>query len=866
MSTPLDDGSDNCSDHGSEHLLGCSREHNDGEPCYMNHSGWTSHLDGEQPPPVYPPPPGVHSNCAVCDENYYTVETQQNAISDLNIESKICTLYKGYFITEEAAQQSLYTVIKGAIEDFEYIRGVLRSHGDLVMSRWTKKSKDKRGVLLDSASDVCFGNWPPITKRQLAPWVEDPLFLEEPISPGAMIGSGFCSTWINIEELAGDRMKLLAFLHVRCENPPCDWASFDAHGMKRYFLTPVNPLMFNAKCVEISGENYGHMVPFDVELIHSGKIVGFPRAWATAWVQQYMSSALREVVDKLVAGAPPSGDVKWSRLVSDGFRNHVGGPMFGVYDNQLFASPSRFDPETLLEMASDQLNRVVDEVELLQGDQEYLRDHASTMKANISWDASVSSSLKWSYISGTIAALWTDRLSRWQIIVDRSQKLVNLCRNRSVTNQVHVGLPSDIKTAIIDYGLMLRDMLEIELVHLRSAVSNMHAMKDTYSKHASRGVLFQKFDYEENFSKPGNRIAYVEQMLLVHLSLRRHSGLAHGALRNFEAELAKVKPDRHVSEASSAIALLDAMQNIWRLGHVMAEDELRSSSIDGDMAEKRLAAVRSQHGLFKTCSDEKRYERLGSILRDFCESPWPKNRGSATWLDKRLEIRKLQGEFWRVAREDWQQHQHELQGDVVGAVVGHMSFAESPRYVAEVEAERASFEAELRQSQESNIRKKEVKHIPQSVWGVEPEKIKRMRTRPKSADPAEEPGLEIAAIDLNEEHVADTVQTPAKPLIPVKQDSKRIFDKMFSRNSTASNFRWTHLINALIDAGMTATQSAGSAVRFKNEHGSVVFHHPHGENHESTLSAEFLRNQVGKRLTKWFSWDSETFVERKKDE
>jgi hypothetical protein len=65
---------------------------------------------------------------------------------------------------------------------------------------------------------------------------------------------------------------------------------------------------------------------------------------------------------------------------------------------------------------------------------------------------------------------------------------------------------------------------------------------------------------------------------------------------------------------------------------------------------------------------------------------------------------------------------------------------------------------------------------------------------------------------------------------------------------------------------MVATQSAGCAVRFENDQGSIVFHCPHGDAHDSALSAEFLRNEIGKRLTKWFAWDVETFVERTKNE
>jgi hypothetical protein len=210
------------------------------------------------------------------------------------------------------------------VDRVEYLKSMLSTHGDLIVQRWTKKTKDKRGVLLDSVARNCFGPWPPITRRQLELFADDYGYrgsCEDPSFMTSMLGSGLCSSWINMEEFAEDKMKLLSFLHVRSAYPPCDWASFDAHEMKRYFRTPLAPLMFNAKCVRISSEDYGSMVDFDVSQIHSGEAVGYPRAWATMCVQLHMVQDLRKVVDKLVDGAPPSGNVNWTNLVTSGLRN-----------------------------------------------------------------------------------------------------------------------------------------------------------------------------------------------------------------------------------------------------------------------------------------------------------------------------------------------------------------------------------------------------------------------------------------------------------------------------------------------------------------------------------------------------------------
>jgi hypothetical protein len=72
--------------------------------------------------------------------------------------------------------------------------------------------------------------------------------------------------------------------------------------------------------------------------------------------------------------------------------------------------------------------------------------------------------------------------------------------------------------------------------------------------------------------------------------------------------------------------------------------------------------------------------------------------------------------------------------------------------------------------------------------------------------------------------------------------------------------RWTQFVQALADAGMTATQSAGSAVTFKALGQSITFHKPHPE---PDIDAIKLYG-FAKLLSKKYGWKNETFVLRQK--
>jgi len=81
-----------------------------------------------------------------------------------------------------------------------------------------------------------------------------------------------------------------------------------------------------------------------------------------------------------------------------------------------------------------------------------------------------------------------------------------------------------------------------------------------------------------------------------------------------------------------------------------------------------------------------------------------------------------------------------------------------------------------------------------------------------------------------------------------------------STGSTTGSVKWTHLVQALTDAGLVATQAPGSAVAFSNgAEGAINLHKPH----DPVVDSMMLRC-MGKRLKKWFGWTGDRFVLRAK--
>ncbi|KAH0141218.1 hypothetical protein KCU67_g14588, partial [Aureobasidium melanogenum] len=106
-------------------------------------------------------------------------------------------------------------------------------------------------------------------------------------------------------------------------------------------------------------------------------------------------------------------------------------------------------------------------------------------------------------------------------------------------------------------------------------------------------------------------------------------------------------------------------------------------------------------------------------------------------------------------------------------------------------------------------------------------------------------------------------------LIPVKHDNMTIFHHMFPSCGEESqrSFSWQHLLSAMIDAGFSILQSQGSAITLKQDEErcegvrTIVVHRPHPS---PTINPIMLRS-IAKRMTKWFGWKRELFIERGKE-
>ncbi|KAK5114400.1 hypothetical protein LTR85_010222 [Meristemomyces frigidus] len=434
---------------------------------------------------IFPPPACLHDDCALCFEHFRPVQEQRE--KHLKYTRQLSDAQAGEVIRHLILQTTC---------DLNHVRAKLQSHGDLILTRWTKKSKEKRALVLSSAAPEVFGQWPqPPQSKDSADYERRPgdLFAPEDILPCVEQRYSICpfADWLEIQGFMEDRMKLLSLLHLRTEFPPPDWAVFDIRGTSFAFCAGWLPVPFNAKCVKMYGKEYGQLTDWSEWITHSWGLAGFPRAYLTFYAQRMIMSTLRALVDDIVGDAAGTGSNKWNILVRNGFRSSGCEALWGAYTNQAFAPPVLFDPHFMLRKAKARLDLVLDEFWLMQTEPAYTHHIIRHMSGSIVCDdvRGVRSDVRWNHIAMELMAEAINRLTNWRMIVTECQGTCDLFRRYESDIGPGRPLPQDANVAMVSLGTILDSRLKKQNYVFDKLLPSMRSFRDRFTAYQGDGNL-----------------------------------------------------------------------------------------------------------------------------------------------------------------------------------------------------------------------------------------------------------------------------------------------------------------------------------------------------------------------------------------
>lgn len=161
------------------------------------------------PRPIHPPPDILDGNCTIFVRHFISLEGQQ--------DSK-CRYYTGF--SDNYAQGFIHSSMASTLEDLEYVRVKLKTHGDVILSSWSQKSVEKPKALLLEV-DWVFSDIPSNVRKT----DKRTSFTPYPS------GHSNCAWghWFDTGIFARDRMRLMSLLHARTEYSLDQWAMFDTY-------------------------------------------------------------------------------------------------------------------------------------------------------------------------------------------------------------------------------------------------------------------------------------------------------------------------------------------------------------------------------------------------------------------------------------------------------------------------------------------------------------------------------------------------------------------------------------------------------------------------------------------------------------
>lgn len=242
-----------------------------------------------------------------------------------------------------------------------FLKTKCRLHGDRIMSRWKKRSREKRELwLLQADPNLCVDRW------HLLRYVCMDAHL--PWENARKLRKNFLLPYLSVDVLKNDPALFLSLLYNRTYYHPYMWAPSDSMELATGWNLCYLDVEISGACVAMYRENYGSLVAWDAQAAHRSDIVPFPRAKLILEAQACLLRFLRDVVNQILGEADiqsATGSAKFMEMARTAFRSgHSGYRSHRTY--HAFSAPPYIHVDDLTARAKVQMDAAADHLWLLQ--------------------------------------------------------------------------------------------------------------------------------------------------------------------------------------------------------------------------------------------------------------------------------------------------------------------------------------------------------------------------------------------------------------------------------------------------------------------------------------------------------------------
>jgi hypothetical protein len=589
-------------------------------------------------------------------------------------------------INDSVAQQTISSLTETIQENTIFLRDALAAHADFIVTRWRKKSRDKRLAFLEEYSALYPKKWAAI---HLLNAVNYPHSEEEhayyvgpnrqviatnirtgetkrvrrtphPRDPEGVMNR-FRDTWflpyLDAEMLSEDPLLLLALLHHRISNEPEKWITFDsANVVMAECFGPIDHV-FNSQCVVVHGPNYGKLVKCNAQQMHRREIMGFTKANFVFTAQSKMMALLRRFVSGLLAEANEAPvyarHPKWSQLINTDFSRFRTTSSWSTDSVKPFSAPPSFDPHEVFEVIASRHRAVKDEVELLQTDPAYVQFCAREL-ASAHFFETFSGSDRWPYFVDQLFCLTLRREMYWRQLNNESKRMAERLKQL----ESH---PSDAEAragyeyavhAVWDLCLetfaVFENGVEGSLLYQRGFERNLDIQGD--GKFDKFDRKFSRDDYfpDDMLYWAVSSLGY-DQYRPLSMDPSLNFAIIDHLCRTDRKEAARISQGLLVQISDMAI-LFDILEsiNLRPVRDVNVTQKHADKMLEEEHYDQFIKKINAPFG------DNEIGDKLGEFLERACtQYPWPRGRKSLEWLQEANAAQNALDVFWSEMRLIW---------------------------------------------------------------------------------------------------------------------------------------------------------------------------------------------------------------------
>lgn len=794
--------------------------------------------------------------CGICQEQFKGTDKQDE---DSHCYSTV--------VAPATAQATLADLTSKINTDRAYLADPCEKFGNTILSRWRKKSRDKREALLLLADPTIAKNpWFRLrTEGAITTWKELRKYRRSWLLP-----------YLSTAALKANPSVLLGLLHNRVLHSPEEWVPFDSAILRQGWNAGLFDLEYCGQyCVTMHGVNYGKLVSWNKNAAERCDMVGYPRARLIIEAQALMFSRLRAIVDLILEGVDRDtrgASDRWHEMVQFGFKQSNNIEVWSDYVNQPFSAPPKFDVDYYCSIAKARMQAVQDHLWLLQTDPSYFRRLIKVLAAGEVYKT------VWRYtmIEKDIHLALLDYLT-WRALYAEWTDVRD--HYRRFQDSIHPGqpLPRRLEHKLAALERSLLSSMSSRIQHLPGFIAQRPGFQHSYKftviskppsrpgqemfsmKHMSRMSENQQYRQDtlewiltELLCGPNQEFRFDYPELFARLEAHLAEASPEERARVDETVYAKMSDYAVRHEMLSALKLhrpafplpLPAgktKEDGLRWIEEFSTPTMRLMTVDLDEYKKKLYAFPAD------CVEA--LEHLTPAV----------GRKNEAWLERRTAERKVLHDFWDGALKSFREEttfmrmtQEEL--DDAFSVI---SVSTSAEYAEIIKNERMQVaDAIAVAAITRNVAN--TASVPETLWSTGPD-ISRLVIEERAPKPKTRPAQPVNTASPEPLVNADT-ESASQQRISATPRALEIIRKMFptsAEESSTKDVDWDLFVHAMNDLNFSARNVGGSAVAFEHlSNKKIIFHRPHPV---AKIDSIMLQS-MGKRLRKHFDWSREVFV------